>query len=129
MKPTTLEWIDKAEGDFATAQVSYRTRRLPNPDAVCFHSQQCVEKYLKARLDEAGLVIPRTHNLFALLTLILPIEEVKEGSLQALTIRDARFKRQLGLIYNKDRYQSQAARAFLALISVKQWTPRLKSQA
>jgi hypothetical protein len=23
MKPTTLEWIDKAEGDFATAQVSY----------------------------------------------------------------------------------------------------------
>jgi DNA-binding transcriptional LysR family regulator len=47
-------------------------------------------------------------------------KEVKEGTLQALTIRDARFKRQLGLIYNKDRYQSQAARAFLALISEKQ---------
>ena len=47
-------------------------------------------------------------------------KEVKEGNLQALTIRDARFKRQLGLIYNKDRYQSQAARAFLALISEKQ---------
>jgi HEPN domain-containing protein len=71
MKPTTLEWIDKAEGDFATAQVSYRTRKLPNNDAVCFHAQQCAEKYLKARLEEAGLAIPRTHSLFALLTLIL----------------------------------------------------------
>ena len=74
MKPTTLEWIDKAEGDFATAQVSYRTRKLPNNDAVCFHAQQCAEKYLKARLEEAGLAIPRTHSLFALLTLILPLE-------------------------------------------------------
>lgn len=46
--------------------------------------------------------------------------EVKDGSLQPLTIRDARFKRKLGLIYNKDRYQSQAARAFLALVTGKQ---------
>ena len=74
MKPTTLEWIDKAEGDFATAQGSYRTRKRPNHDAVCFHAQQCAEKYLKARLEEAGLAIPRTHNLYALLTLVLPIE-------------------------------------------------------
>lgn len=74
MKPTTLEWIDKAEGDFATTQASYRTRKRPNYDAVCFHAQQCAEKYLKARLEEAGLAIPRTHNLYALLTLILSIE-------------------------------------------------------
>lgn len=47
-------------------------------------------------------------------------KEIGEGSLRALTIRDARFRRQLGLIYNKDRHQSQAARAFLALISDKQ---------
>jgi DNA-binding transcriptional LysR family regulator len=53
-------------------------------------------------------------------------KEIKEGSLQALTIRDARFKRQLGLIYNKDRYQSQAARAFLALISENQQSARPK---
>jgi len=52
--------------------------------------------------------------------------EVRDGSLQALTIRDARFKRQLGLIYNKDRYQSQAARAFLALISEQQQAPKTK---
>lgn len=74
MKPTTLEWIDKAEGDFATVQVSYRTRKQPNHDAVCFHAQQCAEKYLKARLEEASLAIPRTHNLYALLTLVVATE-------------------------------------------------------
>ena len=47
-------------------------------------------------------------------------KEIQEGSLAALEIRDARFQRKLGLIYNKGRYQSQAARAFLALISAKQ---------
>jgi DNA-binding transcriptional LysR family regulator len=47
-------------------------------------------------------------------------KEIEEGSLRALSIRDARFQRKLGLIYNKDRYQSQAARAFLALITDKQ---------
>jgi DNA-binding transcriptional LysR family regulator len=46
--------------------------------------------------------------------------EIEEGSLRALTIRDARFRRQLGLIYNKDRHQSQAARAFLKLVSDRQ---------
>ena len=43
MKPTTLEWIDKAEGDFTTALMSYRARKQPNNDAACFHAQQCAE--------------------------------------------------------------------------------------
>jgi DNA-binding transcriptional LysR family regulator len=55
--------------------------------------------------------------------------EIEEGSLRALTVRDARFQRKLGLIYNKDRYQSQAARAFLEVISVKQSAPKLKGNA
>lgn len=45
--------------------------------------------------------------------------EIQNESLRALTIRDARFQRKLGLIYNKSRYQSQAGQAFLALISDK----------
>ena|SRR5438128_5967942 len=74
MKPTTREWIDKAEGDFTIALASYRARKKPNYDASCFHSQQCAEKYLKARLEDAGLATPKTHNLYAILQLILPIE-------------------------------------------------------
>jgi DNA-binding transcriptional LysR family regulator len=56
-------------------------------------------------------------------------KEIQEGSLKALAIRDARFQRKLGLIYNKDRYQSQAARAFLELISAKQSPARSKAKA
>ncbi len=74
MKQSTIEWVDKAEGDFLTAQLSYRARKQSNYDAVCFHAQQCAEKYLKARLEEAGQAIPRTHNLYALLMLVLPFE-------------------------------------------------------
>jgi HEPN domain-containing protein len=40
MNPLTLEWIEKAEGDFATAQRELRAHKLPNYDAVCFHAQQ-----------------------------------------------------------------------------------------
>lgn len=51
MNPITIEWADKAEGDFATAQRELDAADHPNYDAVCFHAQQCVEKYLKACLQ------------------------------------------------------------------------------
>lgn len=50
MKPITLEWVRKAEGDFITAERELSAHLNPNYDAVCFHAQQCVEKYLKGRL-------------------------------------------------------------------------------
>ena len=74
MKPITHEWIEKAEADFATAERELRARKKPNYDAVCFHSQQCAEKYLKARLQEAEVVFGRTHDLLALLDLTLRVE-------------------------------------------------------
>jgi DNA-binding transcriptional LysR family regulator len=55
-------------------------------------------------------------------------KEIKDGSLRALTIRDARFQRKLGLIYNRDRYQSQAARAFLGLVSAQQAASKMKAK-
>lgn len=76
MKSSTQEWIDKAEGDFIAAVTLSRTRKQANYDTVCYHTQQCAEKYLKARLEEAGQPVPRTHNLYALLTLVKPFEPV-----------------------------------------------------
>jgi len=73
MKPITHEWVDKAEGDLRTAQREFRATP-PNYDAVAFHAQQCAEKYLKARLVEAGLAFPKTHDLGVLLTLLIPLE-------------------------------------------------------
>ncbi|NJM68388.1 MAG: HEPN domain-containing protein, partial [Acaryochloris sp. RU_4_1] len=76
MQPLTQEWLNKAEGDFATAQRELRARKTPNYDAACFHAQQCVEKYLKARLQEAIIPFGKTHNLVVLLDLLLPLEPI-----------------------------------------------------
>ncbi|TWT46257.1 HEPN domain protein [Phycisphaerae bacterium RAS1] len=67
MKPLTREWIAKAEEDFAVARREMRTRTHPAFGAICFHAQQCAEKYLKARLCESGTPIERTHDLAKLL--------------------------------------------------------------
>ena len=75
MHPLTLEWVEKAEGDFATAQREYRARRTPNYDGGCFHAQQMAEKYLKAYLQEHNLPIPRTHDLIELETLCLAADK------------------------------------------------------
>src|SRR2546421_10555949 len=70
MKKSTAEWIEKAEADWRVAD---RLARVSDPlhDIVCFHCQQCAEKYLKALLEELGLTIPHTHNLVALLPLLV----------------------------------------------------------
>lgn len=73
MNPLTVEWVDKAEGDIATATRELRARKHPNYDAACFHAQQCVEKYLKAYLQEHGVAFPKTHNLIELLVVCVPI--------------------------------------------------------
>lgn len=74
MKALTLEWTKKAEGDFNSCLREVRARRHPNHDSACFHAQQCVEKYLKARLQEAGLAFPKTHDLLELLNRVLAVE-------------------------------------------------------
>ncbi len=74
MKQITNEWIAKAEGDFATAQRELGATDSPNYDAVCFHAQQCVEKYLKAFLQESDISFPKTHELADLLSLAVLIE-------------------------------------------------------
>jgi HEPN domain-containing protein len=74
MKPQTAEWVGKAEGDWNAANQLNRVRKDPNYDSVCFHCQQSVEKYLKARLEEAGVNFPKTHDLINLLGLVIAVE-------------------------------------------------------
>ena len=73
MKPMTAEWVEKAEGDFAMMERESRARKNPNYDGVCFHAQQCAEKYLKACLGEAGIAFAKIHDLVALLEQVLPV--------------------------------------------------------
>ncbi len=73
MKPETAQWVRYAEEDWQVAKES-AGRTPPHRNAACFHCQQSAEKYLKALLQETGLVVPRTHDLPDLLDLLLPHE-------------------------------------------------------
>lgn len=59
----TLEWVEKAEEDAAVAEREGRVRKNPAPGAVCYHAQQCIEKYLKAVLQQQAVLIPKIHDL------------------------------------------------------------------
>ena len=66
MKKITKEWITKAEEDYlvATREIKFK---ISAPSAVCFHAQQCVEKYMKAVLQENDIRFGKIHNLDKLL--------------------------------------------------------------
>ena len=57
-----LGWAAKAEEDYAVAQLVLKPRK-PLTSISCFHSQQCVEKYLKAILVLHRRDFPKTHDL------------------------------------------------------------------
>ena len=88
MKRATREWVKKAEEDHLAALDLARRRRVLLHNSVCFHCEQCAEKYLKARMEEAGLRIPKTHDLEVLLNALLPAEPLwasLRSALQDLT--------------------------------------------
>ena len=72
MNKLVNEWIQKAEGDYTSALREYRARKFPNYDAAGFHSQQCIEKYLKAMLQANKVPFKKIHDLLALMELCLP---------------------------------------------------------
>lgn len=72
------DWVKKAEGDFRTAARESKVTKQPNYDGVCYHSQQCAEKYLKAFRVFAGMPYKRTHALIPLLEDCLEIDSTFE---------------------------------------------------
>ncbi len=70
MNGTVREWLDKAAGDYRTADRELRSGPEANYDAVCFHAQQCVEKLMKAVLVHRGIVPPKVHDLLHLAKLL-----------------------------------------------------------
>ena len=80
MNPLTLEWVEVAEDDYESVKLHLQhasERRRYNK--ICFNAQQCIEKYLKAWLQEANLPTPRTHELNELLDLIVPVRPAWEA--------------------------------------------------
>ncbi len=76
------QWVEKAEHDLRTAEHTLTLKEDCPFDTVCFHCQQCVEKYLKALLIAHAIEPPKIHDLGSLWKLIpsgaLPGLEVGE---------------------------------------------------
>jgi len=70
-KQLVKEWIDKAEEDFRTLQELYKKSPSDFATTICFHSQQCAEKYLKALITKQGIEPPWIHTLESLLDLVI----------------------------------------------------------
>lgn len=66
MKKITEEWIEKAEKDYLVAMRELKAEPLV-AEAICFHAQQCVEKYMKAILQENEVEFEKIHDLDVLL--------------------------------------------------------------
>jgi HEPN domain-containing protein len=70
---TIRNWIKKAENDLKIGNDEMGTQE-PARDMVCFHMQQCAEKYLKTFLIFHDNEYPRSHNLEGLLELCFRID-------------------------------------------------------
>ena len=74
---TVRQWIEKAEHDIRNAEHTLTLKKNCPFDTVCFHAQQCAEKYLKALLVSRSIDFPKTHDLRILMQLVP--KEVKLG--------------------------------------------------
>jgi HEPN domain-containing protein len=61
------QWFMLADADLTNAEFTITQTYPANEGIVCFHCQQCVEKYLKGFLRLHDVVIEKTHDLTKLL--------------------------------------------------------------
>ncbi|HTU16885.1 MAG TPA: HEPN domain-containing protein [Gemmataceae bacterium] len=66
------EWLAKADNDLLNATHTLTLGASCPTDTVCFHAQQCVEKYIKALLVFRATPFPKTHDIAILRTLLPP---------------------------------------------------------
>lgn len=67
-KLTLSRWIQRANGDLDACELLLTSKTIA-PEIICFHAQQCAEKYLKVYLVFIEKIFPKTHDLLQLLKL------------------------------------------------------------
>ncbi len=80
------QWVAKADVDYRTAE------RLVNDsdpirEAIAFHCQQAVEKYVKALLVSLQIEFPKTHDLEELLRVHSDVRDSAETELEYYPVR------------------------------------------
>ena len=68
LRRQALEWFERGDHDIETAQLLYEEHGYA--DAIAYHIQQAIEKYLKGYLVLKGQKPPRVHELDTLLNLV-----------------------------------------------------------
>ena len=124
MKQLTREWLNAAGDDLITIE-----NLLDNPiltNIVAFHSQQAIEKSIKAIIEEFGISFTKTHNLQ---TLLIRIEQVILMSFNELIISeldrlyiDARYPGDLGLMPHGKPTLEEAKIYFQEALKIKKQT-------
>jgi HEPN domain-containing protein len=74
------DWVRKAENDLMNAAHTLKLGARGPTDTICFHSQQCVEKYLKALLVLRAIDFPKTHDVEKLISLLPAAARVGLGA-------------------------------------------------
>lgn len=78
-------WFRKAENDLINAENTIKMEAPPT-DTICFHAQQCAEKYLKGFLTFHEIDFPKTHSLEDLVGLCKQIVPEIESELEDVEI-------------------------------------------
>jgi HEPN domain-containing protein len=114
MKETSEQWLHAAEDDLRVVARIASDEYLTH--MVAFHSQQCIEKSLKAIIEEYELGHIRIHNLGRLFEIVRPkvtldADAVLVETLDKLYI-DARYPGELGLLPNGKPTREEAQRFY-----------------
>ncbi len=108
-------WLDYAADDLKSAEVLLKEGIT---SMVCFHSQQAVEKLLKAYLAANSKQIPRTHNLIRLRAICEELAgkqfEIKDEQISFLNdvYIDSRYPSDFGLLPSGKPTMEDAKKAF-----------------
>ena len=74
MKKSTKAWLDFAHRDLEAVKHLLDNEYVSNVSL--FHSQQCIEKCLKALLEENNIPVPHIHSIIKLHSLITEKAEI-----------------------------------------------------
>jgi len=96
MKKLVEEWMTFADEDLSVAEeLSHQT------NAIAFHCQQAIEKYLKAFLIENDVPLPKIHNLVRLNEMVKEIRDLGIDEKKLVVINtiyfDTRYPGEFGL--------------------------------
>jgi HEPN domain-containing protein len=64
------QWAERAEEDLRAAEHLLAWQESCPTSTVCFHAQQCVEKYFKAFLTLVQIEFPKMHSIVELMMLL-----------------------------------------------------------